>query len=119
MTEAERQLAKWMLENGTPEAIEYLGQLDRAEVTPYKCPCGCATINIQIQGHPEPPPGVHILGDFMVGHDDEIFGIFIFSSAGLLSGIEVYSLAAEAPDTLPSPEQLRPCEFAKPQRPTH
>jgi len=119
LSDSERQLARWMLENGTTEATEYLGQLDRAEVTPWRCPCGCATINIQIQGNAEPAPGVHILGDFVVGYDDEMYGIFIFSSEKLLRGIEVYSLTADPPRVLPGPEELRPCEYAQPKRSTH
>lgn len=108
LTDAERQLARWMLENGTPEAKQYLGQLELAEVTPWKCPCGCASINFQIKGHPEAPPGVHILGDFLVGEGENQSGAFIYSSEGLLSGLEVYGLAGDAPRTLPRPEELRP-----------
>jgi hypothetical protein len=37
-----------------------------------------------------------------------MFGIFIFENGGILSGLEVYSLAADAPQVLPTPEQLRP-----------
>lgn len=114
LTDTERQLAKWMLEHGTAEATEYLAQLDQAEVTPWRCPCGCATINLQIQGRSEPAPGVHILGDFVVGHDDEMYGIFIFSSEGLLRGIEVYSLAADPPRVLPRPDELRQWGCARP-----
>jgi hypothetical protein len=107
LTDAERQLAHWMLENGTPEAKQYLDQLELAEVTPWKCPCGCASINFQVKGHPEAPPGVHILGDFLVGEGENQSGTFIYSSDGLLSGLEVYGLAGDAPRTLPRPEELR------------
>ena len=62
----------------------------------------------QITG-PEPaPPGVHILGDFIFGPDDEPAGISIFESGGLLSGIEVYGLAGNAPAELPREDALRP-----------
>ena len=36
-----------------------------------------------------------------------MYGVFIFESGGILSGVEVYSLAADAPSSLPDPEQLR------------
>jgi hypothetical protein len=49
-----------------------------------------------------------MLGDFMVGEGEESFGVFIFQSGGILSGVEVYALGAEAPSTLPMPGQLRP-----------
>lgn len=103
LTASERALAQWMLENGFPEAQPFLAQLELAEVTPWRCPCGCASINLQIKGHPPAPPGVHILGDFLCGPVDAPAGAFIFESGGLLGGIEVYSLATDAPSVLPHP----------------
>ena len=108
LTDAEHALARWMLENGSDEARAFLPQLELAEVTPWKCPCGCASLNFQIKGHPEAAPGVHILGDFLVGEGDVVSGAFIFESGGLLSGLEVYGLAGDAPTTLPRIEALRP-----------
>jgi hypothetical protein len=108
LTDAERHLARWMLEHGKPEAHEFLSQLDVAEVTPWRCPCGCASINFQIEGRPLAPPGVHILADFVFGDDQNLSGIFIFEKAGILSGLEVYGLAADAPTSLPGPDSLRP-----------
>lgn len=35
LTQLEHTLAKWMLENGLPEARDFLEQLDRAEVMPW------------------------------------------------------------------------------------
>jgi hypothetical protein len=108
LTEAERRLARWMLEQGTPEAKDFLPQLDLAEVTPWRCPCGCASINFKIKGRPEAPPGVHILADFVFGGSDDLCGVFLFESAGILKGLEVYGLAGDAPRSLPSVESLRP-----------
>lgn len=108
LTDRERNLAQWMLEHGSPEASAFQAQLAHAEATTWRCPCGCASFNFKVEGKPEAPPGVHILGDFVVGEGDGMFGIFIFESGGTLSGLEVYSLAAEAPPVLPAPEQLRP-----------
>ena len=96
-----------MLQNGEPEAESFLPQLDFAEVSPWKCPCGCASINFQISGA-DPPPGVHILGDYLFSTDDDLCGTFVFESGGLLSGIEVYGLAIPAPKRLPSSQELRP-----------
>lgn len=97
-----------MLENGTDEAQSFVAQLERAEVTPWKCRCGCASFNFQIKGCPEAPPGVNILGDFLLGEGDCLSGVFIFESGGLLSGVEVYGIAGDAPTTLPRIEDLRP-----------
>jgi hypothetical protein len=109
----ELQLARWMLEHGNADASAFLPQLDLAEVTPWKCPCGCASINFHIQGRPLPPPGVHILGDYVVGEGDEVSGVVIFESSGLLSGIEFYSLGGDALQVLPRIEDLRPFENSK------
>jgi hypothetical protein len=101
-------LARWMLEHGEPKAREFLEQLKEAEVTPWRCPCGCGSINFQIKGREPAPPGVRVLGDFLFGPENAPVGIFIFESAGLLSGIEVYGLAGDPPSELPCKEALRP-----------
>jgi hypothetical protein len=108
LTSEELRLARWMLENGTEEALAYLPQLDLAEVTSWKCPCGCASINFQILGRPLPPAGVNILGDYVVGERNDVSGVFIFESSGLLSGIEFYSLGGDALQAFPRVEELRP-----------
>lgn len=113
LTPDEHRLARWMLEHGNAEASAFLQQVDLAEVTSWKCPCGCASINFQIKGQPLPPPGVNILGDYLVGEGDEVSGAFIFESGGLLSGIEFYSLGGDALQHLPSIEELRSYEDAK------
>jgi hypothetical protein len=109
LTIAERRLARWMLEHGNTEAKNFLPQLENAEVTPIRCPCGCASICFQIKGSGEAPPGnMHPLGDFVFGPENKPSGIFIYEMRGLLSGIEVYGLAGDAPKSLPAPEELRP-----------
>jgi hypothetical protein len=57
-------------------------------------------------------PGAHILGDFIFGAGGSLAGIFICSSEGILSGVEVYGLAGDAPNQLPDPEALRPFDAA-------
>jgi hypothetical protein len=117
LTDAEHRLAQWMLENGSHEAREYLRQLEIAEATTWRCPCGCASFNFKVAGKPEAPPGVHVLGDFVFGDKTNLAGIFIFASGGILSRVEVYGLASDAPATLPDPESLRPLELeTKPER---
>jgi hypothetical protein len=108
LTDAEKDLARWMLGHGTEEAKQYLEQLELAEVTPWRCRCGCASINFQIKGYAEAPPGAHILGEFLLNDGDYPGGIFIYSSGGLLKGIDVYGLAGDAPRVLPRPEDLSP-----------
>jgi hypothetical protein len=107
LTDHERRLLRWMLEHGNPEAERFLPQLELAEVTPWKCPCGGASMNFRIRGRPEATPGVHPIADFIYGEGYEANGIFLFEKDGILSGLEVYGLAGDAPKSLPEPEELR------------
>lgn len=108
LTLAEEQLIRWMLEHGTLEARGFLSQLEKAKVTAYRCPCGCATIDLSINGLPKPSGGLHVLADFIFGTDDDLSGIFVYEKNGVLAGLEVYGLTGEAPKVLPSLESLRP-----------
>jgi hypothetical protein len=108
LTDHERRLVRWMLKHGSPEAAAFLPQFELAEVTPWRCPCGCASINFQIRGKAEAPPGVHPIAEFVFGEDETLSGIFVYERDGILSGLEVYGLAGEAPKMLPEPEALRP-----------
>jgi hypothetical protein len=111
LTQGEEQLIRWMLEHGSPEARTFLPQLEKAQVTPTRCPCGCASINLSIDGFPKPSGGLHILADFVAdfvfGADHELSGIFVFEQSGVLAGLEVYGLAGEAPKNLPSTDLLK------------
>ena len=108
LTSAEERLICWMLEHGNPEALGFLPQLEKARVTPNRCPCGCASIDLSIDGLPEPSGGLHVLADFVFGSDDDLSGIFVFEKNGVLAGLEVYGLAGDAPKTLPSSGSLNP-----------
>ncbi|QQN68287.1 MULTISPECIES: hypothetical protein [Comamonas] len=110
LTVAEMSLARWMLENGVPEAKAFLGQLESLQVTPWRCVCGCASIDFQLDGHNPAPPGVHILGDFLFNDQDQLAGAFIYESGGLLSGIEVCGFEGDAPRVLPVAAMLRPLD---------
>ncbi len=107
LTEHERRLVRWMLEHGSLEAAAFLPQLELAEVTPWKCGCGCASIDFHIRGQSVAPPGVHPIADFIFGDGDTLSGIFVFEKDGILSGLEVYGLMGETPKSLPEPESLR------------
>jgi hypothetical protein len=107
LTNAEYEIAQWMLEHGEPEAKAFLPQLRRARVA-ARCPCGCASIDFEIAGHPRPTGGLRILADFLYGGESDLSGVFIFERNGVLAGIEVYGLAGDAPKTLPEHASLRP-----------
>ena len=107
LTSDELALARWMLENGGPDAAPFLEQLEAAEVTTERCPCGCASINFKVRGKPSAPPGVHPVADFIYGDEADPKGAFVYESAGILSGLEVLGYGGDAPKTLPRPEELR------------
>ena len=114
-----RRVRRTLTEHGTAEARHFVPQLELAEVTPWRCRCGCASINFQLRGQAPAPPGVHILGDYVFGAEHELSGAFIYSCEGVLSGLEVYGLAGDAPSTLPQPLSLRPIpDSASQVRPT-
>jgi hypothetical protein len=108
LTASERNLARWMLEHGTPEATGFLPQLERASATTWRCKCGCASFNLRIEGLPVAPPGVNTLADFVFGSDDDLKGIFIYEKAGILKGVELVGYGCNAPATLPDVSDLRP-----------
>ncbi|HEY3762445.1 MAG TPA: hypothetical protein VGN23_11925 [Verrucomicrobiae bacterium] len=113
LTAAEKNLVRWMLEYGEPEARDFVPQLEKAQVMDWVCPCGCASIRFSIEGFPEPSGGLHPLADFTFGSDQDYSGIFVYEQDGVLSGVEVYGLAGDAPKVLPSPEALRPFSATK------
>ena len=108
MTREERNLVRWMLEHGSPDAFQFLSQLERAKVLPTRCPCGCASIDFSIDGKPSPAGPLRPIADFVFGSNSDLSGIFVFEQAGVLAGLEVYGLAGDAPKSLPSPDSLRP-----------
>ena len=108
LTTEEYELTRWILEHGKPEARQFIEQLDWSRVI-GSCACGCASIDFEIEGLGKAPRGgIHILGDFIYGDESNLCGIFVFESGDILSGLEVYGLAVDAPKTLPSPADFRP-----------
>jgi hypothetical protein len=110
LTAQEQRLARWMLEHGEPGAREFLPQLDRARVV-SRCPCGCATLDLQVDGFVRPRGGVmRVLGDFVFDDGDQVSGAFIYEIQGGLAGLEVYGLSGDAPKVLPASGVLRPMD---------
>jgi hypothetical protein len=108
LSSAEMELIRWMLQHGNPGAQEFIAQLSKAEVTPWRCPCGCTSINLSVDDAPEPTGAFRILADFIFGTEEDLSGVFVFEKGGILAGLEVYGLAGDAPKTLPLIESLRP-----------
>jgi hypothetical protein len=84
LTSAEEHLIRWMLAHGVHVvARAFLPQLEKAQVTPSRCPFGCASIDLPIDGFPEPSGVLHVLADFVFGADDDLSGIFVFEKSGV------------------------------------
>jgi hypothetical protein len=107
LTAEEAELIRWMLENGEPEGKLLLPHLEKARATSWRCPCGCASINLSIEEFSESSGNLRIVSDFIFGNDADLSGIFVFERNGVLAGLEVYGLAGDAPKSLPSPDSLR------------
>ena len=93
LSEHEEALVRWMLDRGTAAATRFLPQLAEARVV-SKCGCGCASVDFSVGGVvPLPGDGIGILADFdyrtAEGHP---CGAFVFERAGLLAGLEVWSM---------------------------
>jgi hypothetical protein len=107
LTDEERTLIRWMLDHAPGDVAPFLQQLDGARVV-SGCPCGCASIDLEIDGHPTGrEDGLRILADFLYGDETTLCGAFVFEKEGVLAGLEVYGLAVGAPTILPAPEMLR------------
>lgn len=55
---------------------------------------------------------MNLLADNIFGSAKDLSGVFVYEQSGVLSGMEVYGLAGEAPKVLPPIEALRPLERA-------
>lgn len=105
LTDEERALIEWMLSDSGHE--EFIDHLARARVV-SGCDCGCASINLEIDGYPLPAAGLRIIADYLFGEGETLQGAFVFEQDGVLRGLEVYGLGTEAPRRLPLPSALRP-----------
>jgi hypothetical protein len=109
LSDRERSLVRWMLEDGESHASSFLGQLEKARVS-SRCRCGCASINFSVAGRESPARGMDILSDHLWEHAyGHRFGAFVFAHSGVLAGLDLYSLdGVVTPTWLPEPEQLHP-----------
>jgi hypothetical protein len=109
-TGEERALVRWMLERGGERAAGFLAQVEEVVVTPWRCKCGCASLQFAVRGGggEERAGGMMVLADFVFGEGEGLGGIFVYAQDGVLSGVEVYGLGGEAATSLPGVEALRP-----------
>jgi len=110
LTAREAAIIAWLLEHGNSSAAEYLQQLDKVRVV-SRCSCGCASVNFSIDGViPPSENGMGILSDYQfLTNEGHLCGVFVFEQAGLLAGLEVWSIdGLTKRPTLPIIEQLQP-----------
>jgi hypothetical protein len=113
LSDVERGLIQWLLEHGGANAANYVSQLDQTRVA-AQCPCGCPTVDLAV-GEARPAGGdKEILSDYQwQGPGDARFGVFVFARAGLLAGLEVWSIdGIETPSRLPDTTELQPLAMA-------
>ena len=94
LSPTEFKLADWLLEHSTQlhadEKKKFRSQLNEALVV-SRCGCGCATIEFSIAGQKSATGGLRPLSESATRNNE--FGIFIYETGGLLSGLEIYGLA--------------------------
>ena len=103
LTPEECGLLGWLLNHGTPEAAQYLEQLPLVSVV-SRCACGCPTIDLAVSGRAAPLSSpTTILADAQgVSPEGVRVGVIVHGRQGLISELEIYSLAGhEAKFSLP------------------
>ncbi len=105
LSEEERNLVSFLLEN---EAPQYLSQLTFLLVID-RCGCGkCPTIMLGTQGHEVPEFGESTkLADYIGKADDGVLvGVMLFERNGVISELEAWSPAGEDIRKWPAIENL-------------
>jgi hypothetical protein len=87
-------LLEWLLNHGTTEAGSYLEQLPMVSVISH-CGCGCPTIDLAVNGRAAALSSpTTILADVGgVSPEGVNVGIIVHGREGLISELEIYSLA--------------------------
>jgi hypothetical protein len=109
LTAEELHLVRWLLEHGSQAAAGLLPRLAHLRVA-SRCYCGCASVDFAVDGVVPLPKDMHVLSDYEYrSPEGRLCGAFVFERAGLLAGLEVWSIdGGTTPSTLPRIEQLRP-----------
>ncbi len=113
LTPEERVLIEWLLLHGTPDAKDFLPQMETVRVH-GRCSCGCPSIDLAV---PLTTPAVtsetRLLADFVGTVGKVLVGILVHQSCGRLGELEVYAFGeTPVPFSLPEPSSLRRFEDA-------
>jgi hypothetical protein len=108
LTGSERALIEWLIQNGTGDSAELLGQLAQARVV-SRCGCGCPTIDLAIGTRTGSTRGASAVVADAVGQSPECYavGVVLHVREGFLSELEVYPYENVGPFATPSPDSLK------------
>lgn len=109
LTEREKTLLRWLLEHGAPCGREFLPQIDRTRVS-GRCGCGCATIDLAVDGLQDACLGLTPVADFFYRTPSGgLCGAMVLVRGERLAGLEVWSVdGQETPNELPAIDGLFP-----------
>ena len=85
-----------------------VAELERAQASSEKCPCGCASFDFEIDGSPARTGGMNILADFLIEDGDFVGGVYIWAQNNVLRGVDVFGYTGDAPKVLAATESLIP-----------
>ena len=108
----EFDLIEWLLNNGLPNAKQYLAQLKDIKVV-SQCSCGCASINFSVKGKMPMTSPMDTISDYSYySENNNLMGVFIFARDNILAGLEVWSIdGEETPIKLPSINECFPLKI--------
>ena len=117
LSDAERVLIEWLLDNGIPEAKAYKRHLSDIHVS-STCSCGCPTIDLATGNETERTTGPsQILADAEgLSPEGVPVNVILHAREGELSELEVFAIDGASQFSLPLPEKLKiQYERKKPQ----
>lgn len=106
--EQERTLLRWMVAQTSGAGSHLLAQLDHATVA-ARCGCGCASIDLAIDGAEEDKKEpLNLIADYAwKTKAGNLCGACLFTRRGHLAGLDLWSIdGVETPMTLPAIEEL-------------
>ena len=110
LSEQERALLRWMIEQSSDVRSELSAQVDHTTVA-ARCGCGCASIDLAVDGVEEDKKEpMDLIADYAwKTKGGNLCGAYLFTRRGHLAGLDLWSIdGAETPATLPAPEELSP-----------
>jgi hypothetical protein len=112
LTAEERAILDHLLTADFPGAVELRRQAAFAEVV-GRCPCGCATIEVEVDTVRSPAAEVSDRAPVEALGRSQAFDLLLFVDEGYLSSVEIYGVD-DPPSTFPPPSSFEPARAATP-----